>query len=168
MPEAIDVYRYIAEQTRDIVGDAIVGVASFDPASKTLSTRAVIGLGNLAEALTTLLGCDIGCWHDRMTDEAVAALSTARLSPVPGGLYGLFFRRPPIGFSRWVERFCDLGDLFAIGLVADGQLRGDVVIALRSGATIQNRGAVEAFAAQSAALLAAPSVADASGGQPAE
>ena len=160
MPSGSDVYRHIAEQTREIVGDAIVGVGAFEPASKTLATCAVLGLGNLSEPLTTLLGCDIARWRGRMTDEALAALATARLLPIRGGLYELFFKQPPMGFSRWVERFCGLGALFAIGLVTDGQLRGDVVICLRRGATLVNGGEIEAFAAQSAALLAESSPRD--------
>jgi hypothetical protein len=55
-PPDRDVYPYVAERLKDLAGDIIVAVSSYDAETGLIECRAVAGLGRFAEGMLKLLG----------------------------------------------------------------------------------------------------------------
>jgi PAS domain S-box-containing protein len=149
-----DIYQLIGERLKELVGDSIVGVSSFDESSNSLCVRTLLGLGRQTGAVLKLMGrYPVGMSLKNVDDEAKLGLTTGKLTKVPGGLYRLLFREVPEPICRTIEKLLDLSGIYGMGLRRKEKLFGTVIIMARRGTGLGNKSTIETFVNQASVAL---------------
>jgi len=148
-----DIYRFIAERLRELLGDSIVTVNSYDRTTGENTIRSVVGIGRRTQALLKTLGRDPVGMSFKLDDEAKSRLSKGNLVKVPGGVYRLTLGRLPKGICHSIEKLLDIGHIYWMGFAKGGQFFGSTVIVMRKESELKNQSVVEAFVNQAAVAL---------------
>jgi PAS domain S-box-containing protein len=91
-----DIYRFIGRKLKEIVGDSIVLVNSYDKASDSLHVRALEGLGENKKYVLKIIGKDLFTRRFLINnEEARSQLISGELLKVSAGLYKLTFGHIP-------------------------------------------------------------------------
>ena len=152
-PSGEDIYEHIAERLKEIVGDAIVFVSSFDEAPGTIQCRAVAGLGKLSHSVLKLIGRDpVGILFP-ISKEAYEGLRAGKLTKVPGGLHTLALGQIPKKACKAIEKLLGVGGIYAIGIAREGRLFGSASIVTRATGEPKNRTLIETFINQASVAL---------------
>jgi len=152
LPLGEDIYRLIGEKIRGLTDNALVVVNSFDEASDSLCTHALLGLGKRTRAVMNIMGGDPVGMSFKLDDEAKRQLSRGKLLKVPGGIYDLSPGIPrPV--CQALEKLLGLDDVYSMGLVKEGRLFGSFAILLRRETELRNRNIIETFANQASVAL---------------
>jgi PAS domain S-box-containing protein len=154
-PPDESIYKLIGERLKELVGDCLIAVNSYDKETDTLCTRAVEGLGKYSKAVLKLIGRNpVGMSFPIMDEYGRSQLATGKLVPGPPGLYELSFGEIPAGICRRIEDLLSLGDIYAIGFACKGQLFGDAIIITRRGSSgLEGEDILETFIHQAAVAL---------------
>jgi|GEM_PF-1328618 len=154
LPTSTDICDIVCARLKDLIGDAIVGVNTYDPEHKTLTPRCLKGLeGNLLKAVTELLG-----WNPKnasygvVTDDAIKELLTGKVVRMDDGVHQLFFGAVPQTLCRAAEKLLGIKAVYNVGFRKGNILFGNAVILLR-GETVINSEAVQTFANQIAIVI---------------
>lgn len=155
LPPEENIYQLIGERLKELVGDGVVAINSYDRATDSLCTRAVAGLGKYAHTVLKLIGKDpVGMSFPINDEEARRQLHLGKLVLGPQGLYELTFGRIPEGVCHKIEAILGLDEIYAIGFVSKGQLFGTAIIITRKGrGGLKMKDVVETFIHQGAVAL---------------
>jgi two-component system sensor kinase FixL len=148
-----DIYRLIAKQLQELVGDSFVFIGSYDESREVLQPRALLGSKeDLASAMRDL------SWEPLAMEFAVDATLQKKLFGgglicFPGGLPELL-RHTPLE-ETWASfaKIYRLGKLYAMAIKRRYDVLGGVVIATREGTEVENPDLVEAYIYQAAVAL---------------
>ena len=151
-PDA-DIYQLIAIRLRELLGDAIVAVASYDSRTRVLRQEALEGVGSLLESVTNLAGRPVKGFSSVVNAETEAKNRLGRLVKVEEGLYEGLLRTVPKGVTRTMERLMGIREVYGMGCVAGGECFGCVLFCLRSGAQLPPAEVVEAHVNQAAVAM---------------
>jgi DNA-binding CsgD family transcriptional regulator len=154
-PADESIHQLIGERLRELVGDCVIAINSYDKETDTLCTRAVQGLGKYSKAVLKLIGRDPVGMSFPVTDEyGRSQLAAGKLVTGPRGLYELAFGKIPAGICRRIEDLLSLGDMYAIGVASKGELFGSAIIMTRRGRSgLEGKDIVETFMHQAAVAL---------------
>ena len=99
---------FASDKIKELVGDSIVGVSTFNEESSSICLERVVGLGKFANAVMKIFGRDPVGMLFKLDDEAVHDLTTSKLMEVPGGVFGL---SPGVSKDAWssLETLLGLG-----------------------------------------------------------
>lgn len=150
---AEDIYLYIGEHLRELAGEGIVIVSSYDSVNQGLLVRAVCGVREAILKALNLLGREIEGSFFKINRQGREGLTTGRLERVEGGLYELGFQQIPKPLSRSIENLLGLGEMYAIGITRQKELFGAATIILFGKATLNNKEIIETFIRQSSVAL---------------
>ncbi len=150
-----NIYQLIAERLKELVGDCVIGINSYDKETDSLCTHAVEGLGKYSQTVLKLIGRNPVGMSFPLTDEkARSQLATGKLHIGPQGLYELTFGEIPAAICRRIEDLLSFGDIYAIGFVRKGELFGNAIIITRRGSGgLKEEDLVETFMHQAAVAL---------------
>ena len=148
-----DVYQFIGERLKEIAGNSVVIISSFDEASSSFYVRAVVGLGGHADTITEILGRHPVGITSAINDEARLALTSGKLVKVPGGLYEYSFGELPKTICHVIEQLLGLGDIYDIGFTWKGKLFGSAAIFTRKGTKLRNQSVIETLVRQASVAL---------------
>ena len=154
-PRDENIYQLIGERLKELVGDCVIAINSYDKQKDSLCTRAVEGLGKYSKAVLKLIGRNLVGLSVPITDEeARSLLATGKLVAGPPGLYELSFGEIPAGICRRIEDLLSFGDIYAIGFARKGELFGNAIIITRRGSSgLKGEDLVETFIRQAAVAL---------------
>jgi PAS domain S-box-containing protein len=149
------IYQLIGERLKELVGDCVIVINSYNKEKNNLCTRAVEGLGKYSKAVLKLIGRNpVGMSFPITDEEARSQLATGKLVAGPPGLYELSFGEIPAGICRRIEDLLSFGDIYAIGFACKGELFGDAIIITRRGSNgLKGEDIVETFIHQAAVAL---------------
>jgi PAS domain S-box-containing protein len=149
------IYQLIGERLKELVGDCVIAINSYDKETDSLCTHAVEGLGKYSKAVLKLIGRNpVGMSFPITNEEARSQLATGKLHIGPQGLYELTFGEIPAGICRTIEDLLSLGDIYAIGFTCKGELFGNAIIITRRGSGgLKGEDIVETFIHQAAVAL---------------
>jgi len=126
-------YRLIGKRIKEIVGEVVVVVNSFDSESRQFRTMAVEGMGPKAERLLNILGRNpVGMISTLNDESAEETLKTGNLSKGPKGIHELSFGAVPKAVGLSLDRLLGIHQIQVIGFVREGQLFGSAVIVDRN------------------------------------
>jgi PAS domain S-box-containing protein len=150
-----NIYQLIGERLKELVGDCVVAINSYNKETDAICTRAVEGLGKYSKAVLKLIGRDPVAMSFPIRDEyGRSQLAAGELVAGPRGLYELSFGKIPVGICRRIEDLLSLGDIYAIGLACKGELFGSAIIFTRRGSGgLEGKDIVETFMHQAAVAL---------------
>jgi two-component system, cell cycle sensor histidine kinase and response regulator CckA len=152
LPPEADIWRLIATRTAELVGDTIVLVNSYDDATRTTETKIVSGFSSVSKRLMRLLGRDPVGLRLAINEDATEKLRSGKVEPVDG-IHGLSFGRLPRTLCAAIEELINLGQTWAIGFSARGELLGSLCLLQKRGARQLDASTVEAFVYQAAVAL---------------
>jgi DNA-binding CsgD family transcriptional regulator len=154
-PPEENIYPLIGERLKELVGDCVIAINSYDKETDTLRTRALTGLGKHSKTVLKLIGRDPVGMSFPITDEyGRSQLAAGKLVTGPRGLYEISFGKIPAGICRRIEDLLGLGDIYAIGLACKGELFGSAIIFTRRGrGGLEGKDIVETFMHQAAVAL---------------
>ena len=149
-----DIYRFIGRKLKEIVGDSIVLVNSYDKASDSIRVRAVEGLKEKIKGVLKIIGKDpITMSFPINNEEARNAFISGELTKVPGGLYELTFGQIPKSICHVLEKFLNVGKMYTCGFAKGKELFGNTLIILPKNVELKNREFINIFTKQAAILL---------------
>ena len=155
LPLDESIYQLIGERLKELVGDCVIAIHSYDKEKDTLCTRAVEGLGKYSKTVLKLIGRNpVGMSFPVTDEEARSQLATGKVVKGPPGLYELSFGEIPAGICRRIEDLLSFGDIYAIGFARKGELFGNAIIITRRGSKgLKKKELVETFIHQAAVAL---------------
>jgi len=158
LPSEENIYQFIGEKLKELVGNAVVVINSFDKVSDSFCTRAIVGVGKHIKSVLKIIGRDpLGMSYTIADAEARRALLSGKLVEGPRGLHELSFGKIPESGCRAIEELLGLSDIYVIGFTWKGELFGSAVIITRRGIQgrpgLRSRDIVEAFIYQAAVAL---------------
>ncbi len=153
LPPEEDIYQFIGERLRELTGNSIVVISSFDEASSSFCVRSIVGIGQHMDAFLETMGRHPVGMTASINDEARLGLISGKLVKVPGGLYEFSFGEIPNSVCHAIEQLLDLGDIYDIGFAWKGQLFGSAAILTRKGTKLINPRIIETFISQTSVAL---------------
>ena len=154
LPAEKDIYRFIGEQLRELIGDAIyVLINSFDQKTRRIQARAFLADDQDMQVVSKTLGTDPMGMSFVMSDEAWNGLISGKLVRVPGGIYELSFGKIPKTACDTLEKLAGTGDIFVMGFSKKRELYGSATIIMREGCELRNTDVVETFIRQAGVAL---------------
>ncbi len=148
-----DIYKFIGKRLRELVGNSLVLVNSFDETTQCIQVQAFLGVRKEIESiLKILVKSPIGKSFP-INEEARAGLTTGRLVKVPGGLYVLSFEKIPKHICNTLEKHLNLGDIYTMGITKEGKIFGNAVIITRDKAVLEKGSLIETFIGQASVAL---------------
>jgi two-component sensor histidine kinase len=148
-----DIYQFIAEKLKDLVGGCVISMNSFDEAFNNFCVRAVEGIGKHMDKVLKILGKHPVGLITPINDEARNGLTSRKLKRVSGGLYELSVGAIPKATCNAIAKFLNLGETYAIGFSWKGRLFGSATILMRKGTELGDPGIIETFVRQASIAL---------------
>lgn len=148
-----NIYEFIAGNLKELAGNSIIIVNSFDEATDCVCCRAVLGVGEKMGAIARILGKHPVGMFLKIDNEAKLGLTSGKLVMVPGGFYEFCFRRIPRNVCRAIEKLLDVGDIYAMGFAWKGKLFGSASIITRRGTELAAQSVIETFIYQASVAL---------------
>lgn len=152
-PSSSNIFKFIGERVKELVGNSLVIVNSFNEATQCIHVRAFVGASKRMSSIIKIVGKDpIGMCFP-INDEARAGLTTGKLVKVPGGLHVLTFEKIPMHICNALEKLLKLKNIYAIGFTKKGELFGNIVILSRNEEWLEKRKLIETFAGQASVAI---------------
>jgi len=143
-----DLYHFIAEQLKELVGDCMVAVNSFDETSKKFCVRAILGIGKHMDNVLKILGRHPVGMSTPINEDAREGLTSGRLEKVPGGLYDLAVGSIPKATCDAIEKLLGMKDAYAMGFSWSGKLFGSAIVFMYRGSKMRDPSIIETFIRQ--------------------
>ena len=139
-----NIYQYIGQQLRELVGDAGIAVSSFNSNTGAFTIESTPGLEQYEEGLTNLFGPPP--WVLSMPAQLghVPAISSGKLVKL-SGLYELLLQQYDEQLCRQMEAHAEISEVYAAGFTQKTGLLGSVAILMRHGSTVKDISALEIF-----------------------
>lgn len=153
LPPEDDIYHFTGEKLKELAGDSIVGITSYDAASNTFHARTMVGVRRQVERVLELLGRDLDSIPFKIKDEVRLKLTSGKLMRLPADLHELTNGEIPKDVGHKIEEFLDLGDIYAMGLTIEGELFGSAVIFTRRGTKLEDKETIETFINQASVSM---------------
>ncbi len=99
----------------------VILVNSFDPAMKTISQRAVEGLGSRLAGIEGILGRSLYGLTLPVPDQVLPEMLTGECYEIPGGLTGLSFGLLPGETCKKIETMPFFGKVYGAGIELEGR-----------------------------------------------
>lgn len=148
-----DIYTYICQKLKQLIGEGVVAVVSFDHATQTFTSRSVQGFGDSLRKVIKILGRDPEGIILPGSSEVIDKLNTGKLVRFEKGLYQLSQGAIPKAAGATLETMFDLGEIISIGFTTQSTLLGAAVILNPRNITLNNQATIESFANQASVVL---------------
>jgi signal transduction histidine kinase/CheY-like chemotaxis protein len=149
----VDIYVFIAERLRELVGEGLVMVNSCEENSSVLHCRATVGIGGLTARALKLLGRHPVGMRFPLTDDAHAKLLAGELVLVEGGLHEMALGQIPDAVCTAIERALRIDACWSIGFAREGELFANASVLRRGGQEPLDTEVVETFIRQASLAL---------------
>lgn len=148
-----DLYDYIAQRLREIVGDGYVMVNTFDDQTRSFRLRALLGRQGPLRRFFELYGRRFIDESFPINDRALESLRRGRLERVPEGLYDLACGKLSRRSARTIEKLLGIGAVYSTGVLQADELLGSLNVLLPGGVELEDRELLETFLNQAAVAL---------------
>ncbi len=152
-PADENLYQFIGERLRLIIGNAVIIVNSFDPESQTMRTESVVGEDSMLKRLLSTLGKDPVGAVLAPDEELLGQLMLGRLVSASKGLRHLAIPNIPKMLSGIIGSFLEVRGVYAIGLVQKDHLLGSIILVARQESLDVEQAVIETFASQASVAL---------------
>ncbi|NHJ33055.1 MAG: PAS domain S-box protein, partial [Asgard group archaeon] len=149
----LDIYKYIAERTKELVSKAIVVVSSFNEATVDYHVQAVLGIGPHVENVLKFFGRNPVGMTFKVREKIRKQLTRTGISPVDVDLSQLTQGGFPKQAVKPLRRLFKTDKIYSVAFMRKGRLFGNVLLIMQEGNEIENPQLVEAFAQQASVAL---------------
>ncbi len=153
-PPEGDHYAFMAQTLKQIAPeDTIILINSFDYTTKTISQRAVEGLGEGQSAVEAILCRPLNGLSLPVPDKVLPEMLTGDCYEIPGGVTGLSFGLLPCEACEKIETMPFFGKVYGAGISWKGRLNGSAIFILPPGIELGNHDLIKLFIRQVAGFL---------------
>jgi PAS domain S-box-containing protein len=149
----LDIYNYIAERMKELVGNAIVVVSSFNELAIDYHVRSVLGLGKNVENVLKFLGRHPVGMIFNVRDKLRKQLNKTGITPVDVDLSQLTQGGFPKQAVKPLRKLLGTGNIYSVAFMRKSRLYGNVLLIMQEGNEIKNPQLIEAFAQQASVAL---------------
>ena len=148
-----DIYQIIGNKLKEIVGDAMVSISSFDEKNYKIKTEFIKGIEKNIEKIVKLFGRHpLGITYS-VNEKQIEPVKIAKLMKIEGGLYQLTFGSIPKVVCKKIESILKIGDIYGIGLTQKGKVFGAITIITFKGTKPLDFELIETFSNQSSIAI---------------
>ena len=145
LPLEDDIYQFIGERLKELVGNSIIVISAFESSSDSSYCRAVLGMGKYTRPVLKLLGRDPVGMSFKAGYEVKIRQTKAKLVRLSGDLHELSLGQISKSVGHKLEKLLGLGDIYSIGFATEGDLFGAAYICMRGGTELGNQDIIETF-----------------------
>lgn len=156
LPFAVVNFNIMAEQLLSMTGAKFVLIQSQEQSTRNTRVEALAG----EEEFLNVIGPNVIGSTWKVDDTSWKMMKTGKLDRI-AGIYNLAFGNIPPEVSAQIEEHLNIGEIYALGLVRQGQVMGNLVIIMPAGRELVEKGIVEIFARVAAATLSRKNVEEA-------
>ena len=138
LPLEEDIYPHIGERIKELVGDGVVIINSFDEETDSLRVRCILGAGPLIEAAVRALGRHPVGLSFKMTEHARQGIPQGVLEKAEGGLYEACFGKINADLCHRLEYLAGVDEVYGVGFARRGGIFGDALIITRKDRNISS------------------------------
>lgn len=154
LPYEQDLYEFIGERLKIIVGDAVIAVMSYDAEKDAFVASYVSGLGDRVNEITELLKVPPMGMVAPVTEPVMEILLKGTLEKLPSrNISALTDGVIPKSAGKLIENILGIGDIYVKGFNWEGKLFGSAVIVMTKEKQLLNRNVVEIFTNQASVAL---------------
>lgn len=148
-----DIYNYIAEQLRELIGGGYIAVNSYDKESNLLTCRCLSGIGKFAEKIISLIGANpIGTSYP-VDEKYMAEMINGDINEIQGGLHAMSFEKISKNVSSAIEKLINIGNIYGIGFSRKKELYAIAIIMTTKDLNPINRDLVKTFISQASVAM---------------
>jgi len=149
-----NIYDFISWKVRELAGNAIVIILSYDVSAKTITIESFSGPKGTSDYIISITnGNPVGLRTQIQEAEMLHRAGNPELHQVKGGLEELTLGAIPKDVSAKFSAHFNLGESYSISLVSKGELQGIVGIMLPKDVPLTSREILETLINQSAIVL---------------
>ena len=152
-PSEGDVYQFIAEKLKELVGDSIVAICEFVSDSDRLYVRAILGLNEHSKTVFEILGRNPIGMSVKSSDIVSHSLTSGKLVRLHGNIHECCSEFITMEASRKLEEILHLNKIYSMGLATEGKPFGAAFIFTRVENELRNQDAIETFINQASVAL---------------
>lgn len=153
LPADEDMYVFIAQHLKQLVGNAIVVTCAYNREEECLRIAAIECAEHERLTLLRAIGANPVGMSFPVIPAVMSGMSTGKLAYVPGGLDVATMGMVPTPVAQQIGHELQLENFYAIGFTRKGGLFGDAVIITHAGETLPNTNVIEAFINQASVAL---------------
>lgn len=153
LPLDEDIFQYIGERIKELIGEGVVIINSFDEESDSLRVRVVLGAGELITGAIRALGRHPVGLSFKLTEDARRGITLGKLEKAQGGLYQACFGKINADLCHRIEYLAGVDEVYGVGFARKGGIFGDALIITRKGHPMVNQSVIEALVNQASVAL---------------
>ena len=148
-----DVYGYIGEKVRELVGKSIVIVVSYDSEKDRFEVKKISGISRQLRVVSRILGTDPNTIDVSVNKKYIRTQTSGKLLKLETDLADLTDGTITKKQTNLLSRLLRIGTIYTSSFIKEEILFGSLIIAMRKGAEIKNINLVEAFTSQASVAL---------------
>jgi len=148
-----DIYEMIGTRLKEIVGDAVVTVTSFDESTNQLEIRKIVCNDEFMETLTRFLGTHPMETRFPVDDEQKAMMMTGRITNIPEGLHRISFGKISKSACEILESMFNLDKVYGVGFSRKNRVYGATAIITFRHTPPLDEELIETFCSQASVAL---------------
>ncbi|MHA1366232.1 MAG: PAS domain S-box protein [Candidatus Heimdallarchaeota archaeon] len=148
-----DVYGYMGEKIREIVGDSIVIVAIFDPQEDIFKVKNISGISRQLRVVARILGTDPNTVEIPVNKKYIRFDTSGKIKTLEADLADLTDGKISKKQANLLIRLLRIGNVYSSSIVKEEILFGSIIISMKKGVEIKNLNLAEAFISQASVAL---------------
>lgn len=148
-----NIYQFVGDSLRQVIGNHIVLVNSYDRATDCVTIRAISGLGERERQAMEMMGGNPIGRSFPVVENTRPALTSGKLSKAPGGLWEVSSGFIPRSVSRAIERLLGVRGIYLMGFMWNGEFFGHIVIVETGAEPLRGHDVAETIVQQTAVAL---------------
>jgi len=148
-----DVYGYIGEKIRELVGDSVVIVATFDPQEDIFKVKNISGMSRQLRVVARILGTDPNSVEIPVNKKYIRLDTSGKIKTLNADLADLTDGKISKKQANLLIRLLRIGKVYSSSFVREEILFGSIIISMKKGVEIKNLNLAEAFISQASVAL---------------
>ncbi|NPE09036.1 MAG: PAS domain S-box protein [Asgard group archaeon] len=148
-----DIYQYIAEQVKDLAGDAYIITASFDQEKEIFNIKSLLGIKDHYKAIAKLVGKDPYKVEAKLNIEFMKKTPFGKLTLVEEDLSELSVGSISKKACKAIYSLLKIDKVYTTTFNKGTQIVGGLLILVKKGHELKNRNLIEAFASQASVAI---------------
>ena len=148
-----DIYKYIGEKIKEITGNTIVIVSSFDQELKLFECKSIAGLGKISESIFKLVGRNPVGMKFKLLPDIESVIKKSELTKIEKTIFELTSGKIPKSVCTSIEKLAKLEGIYSLGIEKDGNFFAQTTIFALKGSKIKNEVTLNTFINQASVAL---------------
>ncbi len=148
-----NIYQYIAEQIKDLAGNAYIITASYNEINEDFNIKSLLGISKQFQTITKILGRDPYKVTAKLNPKYLEREIFGKIIKIEDDLHDLSLGGITKRESSLIFRLLKIGKVYSATFSKDKHIAGAVLILMKKGYNLKNKDLIEAFVNQSSVAI---------------